>query len=155
MKPCRLSFAMNIHRMAITQNSYNFNSFCRIGDKLYAANEDGIHEIGGHNFELDPIDWSFSIGEHNLGSSAIKRFRAVYLSGYFTGNPTLRVITDNSHAVEYDMHPDVTPQPQRVKVAARRDHYGRYFEIALYSNDSEDFSLDSIEAIINPLHPGR
>jgi hypothetical protein len=130
---------------------YNFNSFCRVGDKFYGAADDGLYLLDGATDNGAPINAAVRTMMIDFGSPVQKRMRNAYLGYTASGKLLLRVRTvDNGQMNEqwYEAKelPAQAPREQMVRIG--RGLRSRYWQFELVNIDGADFEVDTLE-----LHP--
>lgn len=152
----RLCVAANTNKgMALSQYSgFNFNSFGKFGDVYLGFNEDGIYELGADDTDDDGdnIDASFEIATSDLGTSKQKRIRSVLIGYETSGGLKLKLKNDGKNERQYIISQIIGGQLQEGhKIGIGRDGKGRYWTFTVENVNGADFSIDSIEAMVNIL----
>ena len=83
-------FCMNLSGATTRYESYEFNSFMRIGGKCYGANPEGLFLLEGEDDAGQPIEASFGFGQQDFGSPQLKTASYCYL-GAAAGAMSLNV----------------------------------------------------------------
>jgi hypothetical protein len=130
---------------------YNFNSFCRVGDRFYGAGDDGLYLLEGDTDNGEPIDAAIRTMMIDFGSPVQKRVRNAYLGYTASGKLLLRVRTVdqgqmNEQWYEAQELPAQAPREQMVRLG--RGLRSRYWQFELINIDGADFEIDTLE-----LHP--
>jgi hypothetical protein len=130
---------------------YNFNSFCRVGDRFYGAGDDGLYLLEGDTDNGEPIDAAIRTMMIDFGSPVQKRVRNAYLGYTASGKLLLRVRTVdqgqmNEQWYEAQELPAQAPREQMVRLG--RGLRSRYWQFELVNIDGADFEIDTLE-----LHP--
>ena len=147
-------FALNINlsNMAVTQFcEYNFNSFCKIGDKYFGANDSGIFELTGNNDAGINIDAFFELVLSDFGLFNIKRIRAACVGGEANGQLTFTVKDDENNSRSYPLDLASGNRQSSGKVPVGRDGLGRYWQIRISNISGIYFAIDSIELALTIL----
>jgi hypothetical protein len=112
--PERIACCVNLSNNAFTQYSnYDFNSFARIGDTIFAANESGIYSLDDSDTDNGtPIGAFFETPATDFGISLKKNFTRAYIGYESPGQLLLTMIPDGnlSNSVQYTF-PNVSPYP--------------------------------------------
>lgn len=143
-------FALNVNlsNTAITQFcNYNFNSFCKIGDKHYGANDSGIFELDGTDDAGTDIDAFFELILSDFGISNIKRIRSVFVGGEANGKLTLTLKDDENNSRTYNLVLTSSSKQSSSKVDVGRDGQGRYWQVRVDNTNGVYFAIDSIELL--------
>lgn len=137
-----------LSNLAVTQYcNFGFNSFCKIGNTVIAANENGIYSLGGNTdagseipayFELQPSDW---------GISNLKRIRTVYIGYETKGALTLALKDDEDNERSYPLSRFKYDRQTGQQVHIGRDGQGRYWSVKISNVSGCSFSVDSIEVL--------
>lgn len=122
---------------------YGFNSFARFGGKHYGCKSDGIYELNGDLDGTDPIKWTATLPETDLGMDEIKRLPYVYIGAKASGNLVLKVIKGPGQVYHFDVvMSGREDRAGRARLAKGLE--GRYWRLEIAS-DTERVELDSIE----------
>ena len=134
--------------MAATQFcNYDFNSFCKIGDKYYGADDSGIFELDGTDDNGTDIDAFFELVLSDFGISNIKKIRSVYVGGEADGKLTLTLKDDEDNSRTYDLRLTSGSKQSSGKVDVGRDGLGRYWSLRIDNTSGVYFAIDSIELL--------
>lgn len=140
--------------MAVTQYcEYNFNSFCKIGDKHYGATDDGIFELVGDDDNGEDIDAWFELPMSDFGISNVKRLRRIYLGYEATGDLTVKVKDNEDNERTYPLDNITTDKQIGGRITVERDQLGRYWGLRIDNVRGAYFAIDSIEVV--PVVLGR
>lgn len=122
---------------------YGFNSFARFSGKHYGCKSDGIYELNGDLDGTDPIKWTATLPETDLGTDEIKRLPYVYIGAKASGNLVLKVIKGPGQIYHFDVvMSGREDRAGRARLAKGLE--GRYWRLEIAS-DTERVELDSIE----------
>lgn len=148
----KLSLFINLSNMATTQYcGFDFNSFCKIGDKYFGASEDGIFELTGDKDNGANIDSFFEPVISDFGVSNVKRVRALYI-GYETNGDLIVTLKDNEdNARSYTLSYLDYDRQNGGKVSVGRDGLGRYWQVRIDNVAGCYFAIDSIELLLTIL----
>ena len=140
--------------MAITQYcDYNFNSFCKIGDKHYGATDDGIFELVGDTDNGEDIDAWFELPMSDFGISNVKRLRRIYIGYEATGDLIIKVKDNEDNERSYPLDNIALDKQIGGEVTIERDQLGRYWGLRIDNVRGAYFAVDSIEVV--PVILGR
>ena len=145
----RLGICLSLEKIAPSQyGNYNFNSFCKFGDRYLGANEDGIFVLGEDDLDnLVQIEAFFRLLTTDFGLPSQKRIRSVHVGFETDGTLKITVGTDEENEVETELVAvNRTNKQHSQKVPIGRDLKGRYWELEIRNVDGADFSVDSIIA---------
>lgn len=143
-------FALNVNlsNIAVTQFcNYNFNSFCKIGDKHYGANDSGVFELDGTDDNGTDIDAFFELILSDFGISNIKKIRSVFVGGEADGKLTLTLKDDEDNSRTYDLRLTSGSKQSSGKVDVGRDGLGRYWQVRIDNTSGAYFAIDHIELL--------
>lgn len=150
----QLTLCINLANMAITQYcDYNFNSFCKIGDKHYGATDDGIFELVGDDDAGEDIDAWFELPISDFGISNVKRLRRIYVGYEATGDLTVKVKDNEDNERSYPLDNIALDKQIGGEVTIERDQLGRYWGLRIDNVRGAYFAVDSIEVV--PVILGR
>lgn len=149
-----ISVIMNLQNRASSQYSnFDFNSFCKIGDTILAASDDGLFTLGGDTDNGGQIDAQFALATSDFGIENLKRIRSAYVGGRMDGNLKLTLEDDEGNARTYDLEPLKTDRQTGMKATTGRDGLGRYFTVSISNVNGSDFRVDSIS--VTPINLGK
>ncbi len=146
----KLTLNINLSNMAVVQYcNYNFNSFCKIGDKYFGASDSGIFELIGNNDAGTDIDAFFELIVSDFGISNVKRIRSIYIGYEAKGDLTITVKDNENNARTYTLSyiPSAYDRQTGGKVNVGRDGLGRYWQIRIDNKSGCFFAIDSIEVL--------
>lgn len=144
----KLILNINLSNLATTQYCYyDFNSFCKIGEKYYGASDSGIFELTGEDDAGTNIDAFFELIVSDFGVSNMKRIRTVYIGGESDGALKLTLKDDESNSREYTVNLTSGSKQSSAKVPISRDGTGRYWQIRIDNKNGAYFAIDFIELL--------
>ena len=144
----KLTLSLNLVNMAVTQFcNYDFNSFCKIGDKCFGANDSGIFELTGNDDAGSNIDAFFELILSDFGISNMKRIRSVYIGGEANGSLTLTLKDDENNSRTYNLDLTSSNKQSSAKVSVGRDGIGRYWQVRIDNVSGVYFAIDFIEVL--------
>ena len=150
----QLTLCINLSNMSVTQYcNYNFNSFCKIGDKHYGATDDGIFELVGDTDANEDIDAWLELPMSDFGISNVKRLRRIYLGYEATGDLTIKVKDNEDNERQYPLDNIALDKQVGGEVTIERDQIGRYWGLRIDNVRGAYFAIDSIEVV--PVVLGR
>lgn len=150
----QLTLCINLSNMAVTQYcEYNFNSFCKIGDKHYGATDDGIFELVGDDDNGEDIDAWFELPMSDFGISNVKKLRRIYLGYEATGDLIIKVKDNEDNERPYPLDNIALDKQVGGEVTIERDQLGRYWGLRIDNVRGAYFAIDSIEVV--PVILGR
>lgn len=174
----RFCLELELSRLAPSQSTVmNFNSFCKLGDKYLAANENGVYTIGectgaGAGGEL--ITWPgagiitgdsdllwgsadganieayFEFPKNNFGSINQKFIRRLYFWYWSEGDLIVTVTADDDSSRSYTetLEARQVSEQHVGKVSGQRMARGAGHTIKVENTGGCDFSIDRIIAIV-------
>jgi hypothetical protein len=151
-----LTLVMNLRRKAVSQYcDYNFNSMIKFNGAYLGASDDGIFEIftgDGDGAEGDPIAAYFELPRSDFGMPNMKRFRKIYL-GYKADGSLQVTVTDDNGTVTgpVTIAPYASDKQSHQTAPVSRSKQGAYWQMKVANVAGADFTIDSIEALINVL----
>ena len=144
----KLTLNVNLSNLAVTQFCYyDFNSFCKIGDKYFGASEDGIFELIGNDDAGANIDAFFELITSDFGISNMKRIRSMYVGGEADNTLTLTLKDDENNSRTYNLDLTSGSKQSSAKVSVGRDGIGRYWQVRIDNISGAYFAIDFIEAL--------
>ena len=144
----KLTLSVNLSNPSIVQwCDFDFNSFCRIGEKFYGANDSGIFELTGDSDNGENIDAFFELLNSDFGISNMKKIRSMYVGGEANGGLTLTLKDDENNLRLYTLNLTSGNVQSSGKVAVDRAGIGRYWQIRIDNVGGAYFAIDSIEVL--------
>lgn len=128
-------------------DGFEFSSFARIGDAVYAAGEDGLYELVGDDDDGRPIEARIALGQRNFGSSSLKYISHAYLGVGSDGQLTVAVRLADGTAYQYAARRS-DPHMRTQRVDFGRGLRATYFDLELRNQAGGDFELDAVEVNI-------
>ena len=131
--------------------NYDFNSFARIGDRYFAASDEGLYQLGGDTDDGERIDAHIKTMMLDFGTPLQKRVVSAYVGYTASGSLVLKVRSvDDGRLVEHWY------KSKAVTADAPREGYkrlgmgakSRYWQFELANVDGADFEITQVE-----LHP--
>lgn len=126
--------------------SFDFDSYAKIGDRYFAASEDGLFELTGDTDDGNDIDASIMLKRDRAGTSQQKRVDRVYVHGTTDQKLEVRVVTPDdiyTYRTEVELTDEVTVQ--RVKIG--RGLVASYWQFEARNVNGGDLSIDQIEMV--------
>lgn len=138
-------WAVNLATSASTRyERFPFNSFARIGDRYYAAAQDGIYLLEGEDDAGEQIDALAVTDLQAFGVSRLKRLDPAYLGVSSDGLMRLTVRAPDGQAYTYAARrSDPYARVQRVDIG--QGLRANYFRFEVANTDGGDFELSSLE----------
>jgi len=127
--------------------SFNFDSFAQVGNRYFAANENGLYELTGDDDDGAEIAATFMLARDPHKSSRPKHSGIAYLHGTSDGKMQVRVITAEGAVYNYK-----TEAALDDVVKARRVKFGRgveshYWQLEVRNMNGDDFEVEQIELV--------
>jgi len=139
---------VNLANLAVTQYcNYSFNSFCKIGDAFFGADETGIYELTGTDDAGTDIDAFAELIVSDFGISNMKRIRSVYVGGESDGGLTLTVKNDENNLRLYAFNLTSGNKQSGAMVNVGRDGISRYWNLRIDNIGGCYFAIDDIEVL--------
>lgn len=126
--------------------NHGFDSYAKIGDRYFAASEDGLFELTGDTDDGENIEASIMPKRDRAGTSQQKRVDRVYVHGTSDQKLEVRVVTPDdtyTYRTEVDLTDEVTVQ--RVKIG--RGLVASYWQFEVRNLNGGDMSIDQIEVV--------
>jgi hypothetical protein len=141
-------WVMNVDNFALSEyQNYPFNSFAKIGEKYYGANDNGIYLLEGSSDAGDDISATFTTGKLSFKGS-LSRVANAYLALRNDGNILLKTIADDDTERWYELNDsDWTLRDKRVKMG--RGIKSRYWQFTIANANGADFEL--AELVLLPI----
>ncbi len=145
----KLTLNINLSILAATQFcNYNFNSFCKIGDKYFGASDSGIFELEGDKDNGINIDAFFELPVSDFGIVNVKRIRKLYV-GYEAKDDLIATVKDNEdNTRSYTLSYLDYDRQNGGQVDVGRDGLGRYWQIRIDNTNGCYFAVDSIDLLL-------
>jgi hypothetical protein len=131
---------------------FNFNSMCRLANRYYGANEDGIFLLEGADDAGQDIQYFATLPTTEFGHSGLKRLPRAYMGFSNAGDMHLKIVVPGGQ--EYVYRFNGTPAGQTEALAKiGRGIVSRYFTFDLYNYEGGEVELERIE--FSPLYMRR
>lgn len=151
---------INLDNGAITQYSnFAFTEYIHFNGYGVSLAADGLYHLGTQNKDTiaagvtTDIDAWFEFPLSNFGSKYRKKVRRAYLYGEFTGSMKLTLTSKGkkSQSKSYNSTPDSTDslESQCRFNTSMRATLAVYYEMKLENRFGADFSVDSVDLILN------
>lgn len=139
-------WVMNTNNFAVSEyDNYPFNSFAKIGDTYYGANNNGLYSLDGDDDDGTPINATFTTGACSFADRS-SRVSTAFLALRSGGNMLLKTITDDDVERWYELaNVDWTLRDRRVILA--RGITSRYWQFTITNVDGVDFELDELALV--------
>lgn len=140
-------WVMNASNFAVSQyDSLPFNSFAKIGDTYYGANQTGLYSLDGDSDDGENINAELVLGTMDFTKDRKTTVPECFLSLRTDGSILLKVITDNQTVQVYELTEttDVL-RDRREKLA--RGVKSRYWTFSLLNVDGSDFELRNFDPV--------
>jgi len=142
------TISINLSNSAVTQYcGFNFNSFCKIGNKYYGASDSGIFDLAGDDDAGTDIDAFFELILSDFGISSMKRIRSIFVGGEANGELTLLLKDDENNSRSYALNLTSGNVQSSGRVDVGRDGVGRYWQVRIDNINGEYFAIDDIEVL--------
>lgn len=140
------TWVMNTRNRAVTEyTNFPFNSFARIGDRLFAAGPDGICEIAEQGDDAGTaIDAIARTGALNFGTLLAKRVPRAYTSLETTGDMEFHTITGADGVRAYLLPWNNTTAVQQRRIPIGRGPKSVYWQYELKNRAGADFTLHAL-----------
>ena len=137
-------WVINTETMANSRyESFNFNSFTKIGAAYFGAKADGVYLLEGDTDDGEPVRGMIDIGLQRFGGSEMKRVAQAYVGYGSTGHLYVKVLVDGQ---EYVYRARTSSEHLDVhRVEFGRGLRANYYDFELYNEDGADFEIDTIE----------
>ena len=149
------TFVMNVSNKAITEYlNFNFNSYCKFGDKFFGANTNGIFLLGGDSGEEAIIKSQVRFAAYNIPKPLVHRPREVWVSFRSNGQLIITVRLNEKDTWE-DIIPIISDNIDEGRQTFAKGLKGSCFEFGIKNRDGADFDLESIRVMIDELRGGK
>ena len=141
-----IGICLNTENFAPSQYSnFNFNSMCVFNDKVICAGDSGIFEHSGTSDNTVAITSYFQLPSSSFDTSQQKKFRKLYMSGYFSGEMAVAVVTDEDEITAISTG-SVSADNATLEVPLNFTDNGEFMGIEISNVGGADFSIDFIQA---------
>lgn len=154
MAETRLCLAQNIKTGALTQvTGYNFSSIAQVGRATFGANEDGVFQVGGADFNGTPV---VGYGEFYLSMDEPVRCSSLWIGLRVAAELSVSITTDDRTTNTYTV--DKSSDQGSLKMHGERvflkPHLekGQYIRVRIGNTDTgDDFRIHRADLHIIPL----
>lgn len=142
------ALSLNTSRLALSRyESFEFNSFATIGDKVFAAAPDGIHLLGG---PVGKPAW-FTTGHLNFGVETRVRIRSILVSYRTQGAMVAEIRADDSSPYLYLLDDVQDSGIYRTRLKVGRGISGQYFQMTFRNCYGSTFHINGIDPKVEAL----
>lgn len=128
-------------------SNFAFNSFARVGGRIFAAGDTGLYELAGDNDAGVPIDAWADLGKRSFGSSLEKGIANAYLTVSSEAKMVVRVTTNDKNTYRYEARSwDTDMRAQRVDFG--RGLRATYLNLEVMNLDGAAFDLEQLEFVV-------
>lgn len=128
-------------------SNFAFNSFARIGGRIFAAGDTGLYELAGDSDAGAPIDAWADLGKRGFGSSLEKGISNAYLTVSSEAKMVVRVTTNDKNTYRYEARSwDTDMRAQRVDFG--RGLRATYLNLEVMNVDGAAFDLEQLEFVV-------
>lgn len=125
-------------------SGFAFNSFARIGGRIFAASDTGLYELGGDDDDGAPIAAWVDLGQRNFGSTMLKGITNAYLTVSSDAKLVVRVTTPDDQSYTYRARrADAAMMVQRVDFG--KGLRATYLNLEITNDGEGDFDLERAE----------
>lgn len=126
--------------------NFQFNSFCRIANRYFAANANGLFELTGYT---DPnereIDAFIRTGRLDFGTSRLKRIPRVYLSGESDGYLVFCVQKQDGQVRRYHTKTRLRRFPSFARADPAKGLEMHWWQFEVRNEIGQDFELETVD----------
>ncbi len=150
-----LALCMELTGQRVSQyTNFDFNSICMLGDRCFAAGDDGLFEVGvgdvdtsGAGVETGIVS-TFELATSDFGIDTHKQLRRVHIGGEITDEMEVFVKCADDYT-ETVRSEDVTKENLQHGIDFDFSHScrGRYLSVGVNNVNGGDFSIDSITVV--------
>lgn len=144
-----MAWVMNTESFAMARyTSLPFKSMAMVGGRVLGLGDAGLYELAGDTDMGEPIKARVVTGRSLLGTPAVKRIPAVYITGAVDGQLDLTAVVYGTHkgAFTYSMVARAGDAPRGHRVQLGRGLASVYWKFVLENKDGADFAIDTIKA---------
>lgn len=128
-------------------SNFAFNSFARIGGRIFAAGDSGLYELAGDNDAGAPISAWVDLGKRAFGTTLEKGITNAYLTVSSEAKMAVRVTTNDGKSYRYES------RSQDVDMRAQRVDFGRglratYLNLEVSNVNGAAFDLEQLEFLV-------
>lgn len=127
--------------------NFPFNSFARIGGRIFAAADTGLYELTGDTDAGEPIRAWADLGQRNFGSTMLKGISNAYLTASSDSRLVVQVTTPEGRTYCYRARGAGPMQAQRVDFG--RGLRATYLNLEIMNDGGGDFDLERLEFVVN------
>lgn len=127
---------------------FAFNSFARLGGRIFAAGDSGLYELGGADDDGTPIAAWVDLGKRNFNSTMLKGISNAYLTSSADQKLVMRVTTPEGQSYTYQAR-GADPAMQAQRVDFGRGLSATYLNLEIMNEGGAAFELERAEFIVN------
>jgi len=126
--------------------NFPFNSFARIGGRIFAAGDSGLYELTGDTDAGRPIRAWADLGQRNFGTTMLKGISNAYLTASSDARLVVKVTTPEGQTYSYRARAAGPMQAQRVDFG--RGLRATYLNLEITNDEGGDFDLERLEFVV-------
>jgi hypothetical protein len=126
--------------------NFPFNSFARIGGRIFAAADTGLYELAGDTDAGQPIRSWVDLGQRNFGTTMLKGISNAYLTASSAAPLVVKVKTAEGKTYSYRAREAGPMQAQRVDFG--RGLRATYLNLEITNDAGGDFDLERLEFVV-------
>jgi hypothetical protein len=139
------AWATNTKLGAVTDYSaFEFNSFARVGTRLFAAGPNGVFLLEGNDDAGATIDWKLRTGFFDSGGPLV-RTPSIFVSARTSQAIRVKVWPNEDIAYEYTLPTNGRESFFQRRIRAGKGMKSRYYRVELSSMNGGTFDLASLE----------
>lgn len=145
-----VAWVMNTETKALTRyTNYPFNSFMRVGGKVYGVTDGSLRRLGGDTDDGEPIRATIRRGLSDLGERVFKRTPSFILGYSSSGDMRIKAVIvgedGQREAHVYRLTPQPSANPRNARAKLGRGLRSVYWDFVLENVDGADFTADVFE----------
>jgi len=126
--------------------NFDFNSYCRFGEKYLGCATDGIYSLGGYTFDGEEIEAYIQTFKNKLGYNGNKRVHFIYLSLEADDDLIVTPTVDGIARPSITVHLHRTGR-QHIRVKCGEGTKGEYWSFKIENTNGCWFAIDIVEVL--------
>jgi len=148
-----MAWVMNTESFAMARyTSLPFKSMAMVQGRVLGLGDGGLYELAGDTDLGAPVNAFVTTGRSMLGTPAVKRLPAVYITGAVAGQLDLTAIVYGAHkgAFTYSMVAREADAPRGHRIQLGKGLASVYWKFTFANKDGARFDIDTVKADVAP-----
>lgn len=129
---------------------FAFNSFARLGGRIFAASDTGLYELTGNTDDGEPIAAWIDLGSRDFGTTALKGISNAYLTASSDDKLVMHV-TAEGKKYRYEAR-NASGEMQTQRVDFGKGLRATFINLEISNQNGGDFEIERAEFLVNKMN---